>query len=198
MRKTSIYSEQYFQEILYRERKRSERSGRLLLLMLIHDSQNRELLPFVAEGISKAIRDADICGWYKTGSTLAVLFTELWKDSPAAHIDLVKGKMRTIVSGLIPADGGFTDVSFQVFPQKFDSSEPEKSFDPVFYSEMKSLPLEKMYNALKRGIDIAVSTGALVFFAPAFLILALLIKVTSHGTVFFRQERIGQYGKKFT
>ncbi len=37
----------------------------------------------------------------------------------------------------------------------------------------------------------------LIFFSPIFFGIAMLIKFTSQGPVFFKQERIGLYGKKF-
>ena len=39
---------------------------------------------------------------------------------------------------------------------------------------------------------------ALVACAPLFLLISALIKLTSDGPVFFRQKRVGQYGKGFT
>jgi lipopolysaccharide/colanic/teichoic acid biosynthesis glycosyltransferase len=42
-----------------------------------------------------------------------------------------------------------------------------------------------------------VSLLALVFLAPIFLMIAAAIKATSKGPMFFRQRRIGQYGKSF-
>lgn len=50
---------------------------------------------------------------------------------------------------------------------------------------------------LKRSFDILVSFFLLVFLAPAFVIIALAIKVTSDGPVFFIQERPGKYAKIF-
>jgi lipopolysaccharide/colanic/teichoic acid biosynthesis glycosyltransferase len=46
-------------------------------------------------------------------------------------------------------------------------------------------------------MDIVGSLVAFVLFAPLFLAIAVAIKLTSKGPVFFRQERIGQYGKPF-
>lgn len=50
---------------------------------------------------------------------------------------------------------------------------------------------------LKRFFDIIMSLLLLIVLSPAFLILAIWIKVDSKGTVFYRQERITQYGKTF-
>ena len=49
----------------------------------------------------------------------------------------------------------------------------------------------------KRIFDFTVSSVMLILLLPLFLILALAIKIDSRGPVFFRQERVTQYGKKF-
>jgi lipopolysaccharide/colanic/teichoic acid biosynthesis glycosyltransferase len=46
-------------------------------------------------------------------------------------------------------------------------------------------------------MDIAGSLFALVLLSPLFLIIGIIIKLTSRGPVLFRQERVGQHGKKF-
>lgn len=51
--------------------------------------------------------------------------------------------------------------------------------------------------ALKRIIDIIGSFVGLIICAPVFGLIALLIKLEDGGTVFFRQERIGKWGKPF-
>ena len=50
---------------------------------------------------------------------------------------------------------------------------------------------------VKRIFDIVVSLVMLIILSPVFLILAIAIKVDSRGPVFYRQERITQYGKTF-
>lgn len=50
---------------------------------------------------------------------------------------------------------------------------------------------------VKRCIDILGSLIGLVILSPLFLIIALIIKFTSKGTVFFLQERLGRRGRTF-
>ena len=50
---------------------------------------------------------------------------------------------------------------------------------------------------VKRIFDFAVSSVMLVILSPALLVLAVMIKKDSEGPVFYRQERITQYGRKF-
>ena len=50
---------------------------------------------------------------------------------------------------------------------------------------------------LKRCFDFFVSLIMLIILLPLFLILAIAIKIDSRGPVFYRQERVTQYGKTF-
>lgn len=50
---------------------------------------------------------------------------------------------------------------------------------------------------LKRLFDIIVASIMLIILSPIFIILAIAIKIDSPGPVFFRQERITQYGRVF-
>jgi exopolysaccharide biosynthesis polyprenyl glycosylphosphotransferase len=50
---------------------------------------------------------------------------------------------------------------------------------------------------LKRAFDIAFSFILLVLLSPLFALIALLIKLSSNGPVFFRQERIGLNKRRF-
>jgi exopolysaccharide biosynthesis polyprenyl glycosylphosphotransferase len=64
----------------------------------------------------------------------------------------------------------------------------------VHYQSVTSKPYQM---ALKRLIDIVASGAALWILSPFFLLVAVLIKVTSPGPVIFRQVRVGLYGKRF-
>jgi Undecaprenyl-phosphate glucose phosphotransferase len=50
---------------------------------------------------------------------------------------------------------------------------------------------------VKRAMDVALSLAALVVLAPVLLLIAALVKLTSAGPVFFRQERCGLNGQSF-
>jgi len=51
--------------------------------------------------------------------------------------------------------------------------------------------------AVKRFIDVSVSLFVLITFSWLYLLLAILVKLSSKGPVFFRQERIGKDGQAF-
>ncbi len=72
--------------------------------------------------------------------------------------------------------------------------------------KMRTREVRKYYNILvrrsrwfkiKRLFDVIVSGIMLVFLAVPMLVIAVMIKLDSKGPVFFRQERVTQYGKIF-
>ena len=58
--------------------------------------------------------------------------------------------------------------------------------------QLRTTPLDDPLNAfVKRAFDAAVSLLLLVLLSPLFLVLSIVIKLSSPGPIFFRQERIG-------
>ena len=51
---------------------------------------------------------------------------------------------------------------------------------------------------LKRLVDILLSVLGLILAAPLMIVVAMLIKIDSQGPVFYRQQRVGQHGQRFT
>lgn len=49
----------------------------------------------------------------------------------------------------------------------------------------------------KRAFDFAAASGGLILLSPIFLVLALLVKLTSPGPMLYRQARVGRNGKIF-
>jgi lipopolysaccharide/colanic/teichoic acid biosynthesis glycosyltransferase len=80
-------------------------------------------------------------------------------------------------------------VKWERLPQNMQTEEVRKYYE-VLRKRRFSL-------FLKRVFDILLSLIMLVILSPFFLILAVAIKIDSRGPVFYRQERITQYGKKF-
>lgn len=64
--------------------------------------------------------------------------------------------------------------------------------------DLTSTPADLLnYAVLKRGFDVVFSLLVLTFLAPCFGLIALLIRLTSPGPIFFVQERIGLNGEMF-
>jgi len=73
-----------------------------------------------------------------------------------------------------------------------------EDLDGVPVISINDVPLQGFNTALKRLIDIPIAAVALVLLAIPLGILALLVKRTSPGPIFYRQERMGLDGKSFT
>jgi lipopolysaccharide/colanic/teichoic acid biosynthesis glycosyltransferase len=50
---------------------------------------------------------------------------------------------------------------------------------------------------IKQVLDVMISVLGLVFLSPLFLYIAIRVRMSSHGPVIYRQERIGYKGKTF-
>lgn len=81
-----------------------------------------------------------------------------------------------------------------------NSIQGQPHFDPRLM-EVEGSPAAAIKNPgylMKRPIDLFASGLALVILSPVFLMIALMIKVSSPGPVFFRQKRLGVGEKPFT
>ena len=119
-----------------------------------------------------------------TGSLVNTLST---KVSEALYRTLTVGQINEI------------KLTFHVFPEDWDDDSP---CGPVHSSLHVDLAqgFHRRTIALhaKRLMDFAGSLAAIVLCLPVFLAIAMAIKLTSKGPVFYRQVRLGQYGKRFT
>jgi lipopolysaccharide/colanic/teichoic acid biosynthesis glycosyltransferase len=83
--------------------------------------------------------------------------------------------------------------------------EPETLYAAAVLHHLEGLPvltvqptrLSRGSAAMKRGLDLAISSVGLVTMSPLFAIAAIAIKLGSPGPVFFRQPRIGWEGREF-
>ena len=64
----------------------------------------------------------------------------------------------------------------------------------VFYELTKS---QKNYLPIKRLIDVILSLGSIIVFAPIIAGIAIAIKLDSPGPILFKQKRIGKNKKIF-
>lgn len=66
---------------------------------------------------------------------------------------------------------------------------------PLLLSRNEGLAIEQQF--VKRLIDILASLIGIILALPLFIIISLSIKLTDHGPIYFRQERLTINGKKF-
>ena len=72
-----------------------------------------------------------------------------------------------------------------------------ENLDGVPIITLNDVPLRGFNSVLKRATDIVISAAALAAMAGPFALIAFLIKRTSPGPVFYKQERMGLDGKAF-
>lgn len=92
------------------------------------------------------------------------------------------------------------DVLMKIVPDRYDIVSGKVKMNSIF-----GVPLIKISKALmptwqftiKRAMDIVLSIIALLVLFPFLILIALGIKLTSKGSIFFSQERIGKLGKPF-
>ncbi len=72
-----------------------------------------------------------------------------------------------------------------------------KDIEGIPFIRIKDVPLSTWNQIIKRSFDVAFSTLVLLLVSPLFVIIPLLIKLDSHGPVFFSQERVGVDEKSF-
>jgi Undecaprenyl-phosphate glucose phosphotransferase len=63
---------------------------------------------------------------------------------------------------------------------------------------MNDVPLQGVRAWVKRGLDVVLSLLAMIVLAIPFAIIAALVKRTSPGPIFYKQERMGLDGRAFT
>ena len=199
----ALLSEDEFVRLLCLERKRSERSARPFLLMLIdgHGLFGTDGVGSVREQVAAtlraATRDTDVLGWYKDNATMAVLFTEIC-DPPAGAVQVIFTKVASAIRQQLQGQGKQIEISVHLFPDP-QVKDPDSSSDLTLYPDlMHRAESKKVAKGIKRMMDMAGSLMALVLFAPVLLAIMLAIKLTSKGPVLFKQKRVGQYSREFT
>ena len=55
----------------------------------------------------------------------------------------------------------------------------------------------RLFNVLKRGLDILVAASALIVLCPFLVVIGAMIRLSSEGPAVFKQERAGRNGKPF-
>lgn len=74
---------------------------------------------------------------------------------------------------------------------------PNEIKNEYTYDYYKKLEKRKLSLVLKRIFDLFFSIILIILLSPLFIILSICIKIDSKGPVFYRQERITRYNKKF-
>jgi lipopolysaccharide/colanic/teichoic acid biosynthesis glycosyltransferase len=193
-----------FRRALCHERKRSERSRKSFLLMLLRHKKpklydGKPALKRVVRPLGGLIRETDTFGWFESSTVLGVIFSELGNAELSAAVERIESKIIAALQRALQTDQVEAfEISFYSYPQSWKDGGGYALLDPVLYPDLFDLDNSKRASLLlKRLIDIVGSSLALLLLSPVFAALAVLIKLTSKGPVFFRQQRLGQFQVSF-
>ena len=92
--------------------------------------------------------------------------------------------------------GVTASVAVDIFELKFVRGKETSILDIPMIS-FEAVPHDVTALLFKRLLDIVLSTGALFLISPFYIVIVLVIKLTSPGLVYFVQERCGLNGRKF-
>jgi len=197
-------SEEHFRRMLSRERKRSERSRKHFVLMLIDgkglkSKKTDALLEQIAVVLGASVRETDVAGWFEANAVFGVVFTEFGECEVSTAVKIIEAKMTAELQRSFRASQLTSfQISFYSFPDGWDGKGPAKPVDAEFYPDLFEVEKKKKLSLLlKRVMDVLGASVALLLLSPVFLVLAVLVKLTSKGPVFFRQQRVGKYGVPF-
>ena len=117
---------------------------------------------------------------------------EVIVDLPKTHSERT---LYEIINILYPLD-----VAISVVPRVYDMLTGAARIGEIEGQPLVRITDHKMSDSalcIKRAFDIVASLLAMMFLSPIYLLLAVLVAVTSHGPVIYCQERIGLHGKPF-
>ncbi len=202
----ALVSQEAFVAMVRIEQKRTERSGRYFILMLVdrealqkevyrgHDDVEKILTALVS-----ASRETDIKGWYREGSQLGVVFTEVPADDAKGVVDVLSSRVCSELAAAFGAKEVSDEyLSFIIFPEDwFSRSSKNTRVSTTLPDLIRDVP-RRLPLIAKRALDIVGSAAAIVALSPVFVATALAVKLSSKGPVIFRQKRVGQHGEHFT
>lgn len=203
-----LHDESLFHEELRLERKRTGRSGRPFLLMTIdigciNNNEKEKILKKFISQMRKQTRETDIKGWYTHDTVVGIIFTEVDGDDTKSVTNIISNRVKSNICNVVKSE--FLEeirISLHWFPngkEKFEinCADQNKIFYPDILGKRKH-KYEAISLFIKRGIDIIGGLLGLILFSPFFIVIPILIKISSKGPVLYKQERIGLFGQKFT
>ena len=198
-----VLLESVFHSMLTLERRRAERSRKPFVLMLLdanlENGAAESILLQAVDIVVATKRETDLVGWYKNGSIVGVIFTEVNLEGEVAITDTLRIKMETaFIKHLGRERAARVAISLHVFPESWDKDSTGWVADSKLYPDLKRRGARKRLPlVIKRAIDIVGSGALLLMLSPFLAAIVALIKLTSKGPVIYKQERLGQFGARF-
>jgi lipopolysaccharide/colanic/teichoic acid biosynthesis glycosyltransferase len=199
-----VLTEEVFCRMIALERKRSERTQRPFVLLLMDTGhtppteKNGRILLEILSALQTATRETDVMGWYETNSAVGVMFTEITLENNLI-LSTILGRISDVLRHQLTSEQ-FSQIkfSFHLFPEEWNPNNPERQSNPTLYPDLRQRDgANRLGRAMKRSMDVLGSLLLLALLSPVFLVIAAAIKLTSRGPVLFRQQRIGEHGTPF-
>jgi exopolysaccharide biosynthesis polyprenyl glycosylphosphotransferase len=200
-----ILTAEAFRRMITLERKRSERSRKPFILLLIDvgdtsaSERSGRILGKVLSALSGSTRDTDLTGWYSDNCVVGVMFTEIAiEEDGATPSTIITRVTQALQRNLTLEQFNKVTLSFHVFPEDWGQDAEQGPTSRTLYPDLSQREdRRKLSRIMKRTMDIVGAALALAFFSPVFLVIAIAVKASSKGPVFFRQRRVGQHGNAF-
>ena len=197
--------ETIFKDTITRERKRTERSGFAMVMLLVGFRNIRgedSSTPFalIADALSAVKSDIDIFGWFDRQSLIGLIVPEIDSAHVATTCERLEAAFRKEIATRLPEVlAQRLLIKLHVYPDQWKPGEAElPHLDPFLYPELHAKQQDiARFHILKRGMDILLSFLLLTILSPLLLVIAVLVKLSSPGPVIFRQTRVGQMMKPF-
>ena len=203
--RTDLLAADGFCAMLALERRRAQRSQQPFILLLLDarglEAERRDAAfnERLTGTISSTIRESDIIGWYQQGEILGVIFTEISAGGECSISEIIHSKiLKALRENIEHSVAAKLVVTVHLFPEGLGQSRTGHVGDSKLYSDLAEKSARKRISiVLKRAIDIVGSAVLLLILSPVLAAIAIAIRLTSKGPAIFRQERLGQFGKRF-
>jgi lipopolysaccharide/colanic/teichoic acid biosynthesis glycosyltransferase len=194
-----VLGAEVFRSVVIRERKRAERSGGCMLLVLVESTRERAepSWPTVIGRLATVMDATDVIGWYEPGAVLGLVHSTTTADVPQSP---GAGASSALAARLERTLGRECSVRAFIHPEQVGPVDGDlRAIEPRLYPELVfRRRADRFRDAGKRTLDIVGSALALVLLAPALIVIAALVKLTSPGPALFAQTRVGHRAKLFT
>ncbi len=118
------------------------------------------------------------------------VFWSVLVDPPKQEIDVTSALENHL--GIIPHV--FVVSELTGLPDHWNRHQMDEGLDGFLVEQHLLLPIPQM---IKRGMDLLIATIVALLLAPLFVALAIAIKLTSKGPVFYGHERVGKKNTSF-
>ena len=179
-REREVLQEELFKRMIALERKRTERSAKPFLLMLLEtgehqaEEKNGIVLAKVITALLTATRETDVIGWHKNHSCVGVMFTQLVIVDQKSLLSAMLNRVGAILRDSLSFEQfNQISISFHFFPDKWDQDIRQRPSNPTLYPDLpRGDKLGKLFSVTKRVMDIGGSLLLLTIVLPLLLMVA--------------------------